>query len=165
VSVVLARVDDRLLHGQVLLGWGCSLDADRYLVVDDVLAESAFERALVESCGGDCPVEILTAADGGARVVAEQGRPGHAIVLVRGVTQALALVRAVRAAGGTLDVINLGGMHHAVGKERVHDYVYLDGADRAALGELAALGVRVRVQDVPAATPFDAPPAWAARVA
>lgn len=165
MSVALVRVDDRLLHGQVLLGWGCALDAVRYIIVDDALADSAFERALVESCGGDCPVEIVNAAAGAALVVAERAREGAAIVLVRGLTQALDLVRAVRAVGGAIDIVNLGGMHHATGKERVHDFVYLDAADRAALGELASLGVRVRVQDVPAATPFLAPAAWAARVA
>jgi PTS system mannose-specific IIB component/fructoselysine and glucoselysine-specific PTS system IIB component len=165
VSVALVRVDDRLLHGQVLIAWGCALAAARYLVVDDLLAESAFERSLVESCGGETPVEVLGLAAGASRLVAEAQRPGAAVVLVRGLPQALALVRAVRAAGGTLDGVNLGGVHHAAGKERVHDYVYLDAADRAALAALRELGVRVSVQDVPAATPFEAPAAWGARVA
>ncbi len=165
MSVALVRVDDRLLHGQVLIAWGCALAVQRYLIVDDPLAQSAFERTLVESCGGDTPVEIRGLAEGSARVIAEAARPGAAVVLVRGLPQALDLVRAVRAAGGTLDHLNLGGAHHAAGKERVHDYVYLDAADRAALLSLHELGVRIRVQDVPVATPFEAPAAWGARVA
>ena len=165
MSVALVRVDDRLLHGQVLIAWGCSLAVQRYLIVDDPLARSAFERSLVESCGGDVPVEITGLADGVSRLIAEAGRPGTAVVLVRGLPQALDLVRAVRAAGGTLDQLNLGGAHHAAGKERVHDYVYFDDADRAALAALHELGVRVSVQDVPVATPFEAPASWGARVA
>ena len=165
MSVSLVRVDDRLLHGQVLVAWGAALGVQRYLVVDDPLADSAVERMLLESSAGDVPVEVLAAGDGAARVTHEAGRPGTAVVLVRGLPQALALVRGVRAAGGSLDEVNLGGAHHAAGKERVHDYVWLDAADRAALGALAALGVRVRVQDVPSSTPFDVPAAWGARVA
>jgi mannose/fructose/N-acetylgalactosamine-specific phosphotransferase system component IIB len=165
VSVALVRIDDRLLHGQVLIAWGCALAVQRYLIVDDPLAQSAFERSLVESCGGDVPVEITDLATGAARVVAEAARPGTTVVLLRGLPQALDLARAVRAAGGTLDHVNLGGAHHAAGKERVHDYVYLDAADRAALAALHAMGVRVSVQDVPAATPFEAPASWGARVA
>ena len=165
MSVALVRVDDRLLHGQVLIAWGSALAVQRYLIVDDPLAHSAFERSLVESCGGDVPVEILDLAAGAPRVVAEATRPGTSVVLVRGLPQALALVRGVRAAGGTLDLLNLGGAHHAAGKERVHDYVYVDAADRAALAELHEMGVRVQVQDVPVATPFEAPAAWGARVA
>jgi mannose/fructose/N-acetylgalactosamine-specific phosphotransferase system component IIB len=165
VSTALVRVDDRLLHGQVLIAWGAALSVQRYLIVDDAMAQSAFERMLVESCGGGVPVEIRGTEEGAARMIALAREPQATVVLVRGLPQALDLVRAVRAAGGTLDQLNLGGAHHAAGKERVHDYVYLDAADRAALTALTALGVRVSVQDVPAATPFDAPGSWGARVA
>ena len=165
MSVVLVRVDDRLLHGQVLLGWGCALAADRYLVVDDALAASEFESALVQSCGGDCEVAVVPMAEGGRRFVAEAARPGAALVLVRGVPEALALARAVADAGGGIAQVNLGGVHHAPGRERVHDFVYLGPEDRDALAALRGMSVRVVVQDVPASTPFDAPPAWSARVA
>lgn len=165
MSVVLVRVDDRLLHGQVLLGWGCALAADRYLVVDDALAASPFESALVQSCGGDAEVAIVPLAEGARRFLAEEARPGGAVALVRGVPEALALARAVRDAGGRIERVNLGGVHHAPGRERVHDFVYLGPDDRAALAALREMAVRVVVQDVPASTPFDAPPAWSARVA
>jgi len=165
VSVALVRVDDRLLHGQVLIAWGSALEADRYVVADDALAASPFESALGSSCGGESGVEIVPLEEGARRVVAEESRSGVAVVLVRGLPEALALARAVRAAGGRLERVNLGGMHHAPGKERVHDFVYLGPEDRAALAALRDLAVRVVVQDVPASTPFDAPPAWSARVA
>ena len=165
MSVALVRVDDRLLHGQVLIAWGNALDVERYLLVDDALATSAFERTLVESCGGDTPVDIVGMDGAGAAFRDAAARVETTVVLVRGLPQALALVQAVRATGGRIDRVNLGGAHHAAGKERVHDYVYVDAADRAALGALHALGVRVSVQDVPAATPFEAPASWGARVA
>lgn len=165
MSVALVRVDDRLLHGQVLVAWGNALAVDRYLLVDDALAGSAFERTLVESCGGDVPVEIATMAEAAPRFLVAARRPDTTIVLVRGLPQALALVQAVRAAGGAIERVNLGGAHHATGKERVHDYVYVDAADRAALAALQAMGVRVSVQDVPVSTPFEAPASWGARVA
>ena len=165
MSVPLVRIDDRLLHGQVLIAWGSALAVQHYLIVDEALAQSAFERTLISSCGGGVPVDIVGPEEGAAHLIAAAARPGATLVLVRGLPQALDLVRAVRAAGGTLDHLNLGGAHHAVGKERVHDYVYLDAADRAALTALLALGVRVSVQDVPAATPFDVPGSWGARVA
>jgi len=165
LSVALVRVDDRLLHGQVLLAWGWALATDRYIVVDDALAASPFERALVASCGGEAEVSVVPLAEGARRVAAEDVRPGVAVVLVRGLPEALALTRAVTAAGGRIDRVNLGGVHHAPGRERVHDFVYLGPEDRSALAALRALPVRVVVQDVPASTPFDAPEAWAARVA
>ena len=150
MSVALVRIDDRLLHGQVLIAWGGALDVQRFLIVDDALAQSPFERTLIESCGGETPVDIVGLESAAGRFQLESRRPGAAIVLVRGLPQALELARAVRAAGGTLDQVNLGGAHHAPGKERVHDYVYLDAADRVAARALLARGIALSVQDVPA---------------
>jgi mannose/fructose/N-acetylgalactosamine-specific phosphotransferase system component IIB len=45
---------------------------------------------------------------------------------------------------------NVGGLHYAPGKDKVHDYVYLDAADRAAARALLARGIALPVQDVPA---------------
>ena len=46
MAIVLYRVDERLIHGQVVLGWGRELRPGRYVVVDDALAESEWEQEL-----------------------------------------------------------------------------------------------------------------------
>jgi mannose/fructose/N-acetylgalactosamine-specific phosphotransferase system component IIB len=46
VPIVLFRVDERLIHGQVVVGWGERLHMDRIVVVDDELAGSAWEQEL-----------------------------------------------------------------------------------------------------------------------
>ena len=46
VPIVLFRVDERLIHGQVVIGWGHELRPERYVVVDDDLAESPWEQEL-----------------------------------------------------------------------------------------------------------------------
>jgi PTS system mannose-specific IIB component/fructoselysine and glucoselysine-specific PTS system IIB component len=163
LSVALVRVDDRLVHGQVLLAWGAHLHPTRYLIVDDALAASEFEKALLEASGGDVPVEVLSVAVAGERIANAVLAHGAIVVLVKGLAEAEALARAVAGRGGRVAEINLGGLHYAAGKERVHDYVYLDATDRAALHALQALGVRVFVQDVPASRPFTAPAAWASK--
>jgi PTS system mannose-specific IIB component/fructoselysine and glucoselysine-specific PTS system IIB component len=149
VSVELARVDDRLVHGQVLLGWGRAMRAVRILVVDDELAADPWEREMVLGLAGDIGIEILPIAEAPARLAAEAARAGAAIVLFRSPRTALSAL----AAGAPLEALNLGGLHFAPGKARVLDYVYLDAADREALAAIAARGVRVSAQDVPAARP------------
>jgi PTS system mannose-specific IIB component/fructoselysine and glucoselysine-specific PTS system IIB component len=163
LSVALVRVDDRLVHGQVLLAWGAHLHPTRYLIVDDALAASEFERALLEASGGDVPVEVLSFAASGERIANAVPATGAIVVLVKGLAEAVQLARAVAAHGGRIAELNLGGLHYASGKQRVHDYVYLDDADRSALQELSSLGVRVFVQDVPASRPFTAPAHWASK--
>jgi len=163
LTLALVRIDDRLVHGQVVVAWGRFLHLERFLLADDALAESGFERALVESSAGGLPVEILPVGQVAARVVAEAGRDGNAILLVRGPAAALAVARSVREAGGRLERVNLDGLHYAPGKEKALDYVYLDAADREALDALAREGVRVFAQDVPVSTPVEMPIAWTGR--
>ena len=160
MSLALLRVDDRLIHGQVLLGWGPSLDPARYVVVDDGLSADPFERALLESSASGTPVEVLGVEMAATRLAALSGDPGATVVLVRALPEAARLVAALARNGALPQAINLGGLHYAPGKTRVHDAVYLDRADRAALAALNDLGVRVVVQDVPATRPFDAPADW-----
>ena len=154
------RVDDRLIHGQVLLGWGPTLDPARYVVIDDGLASDPFERALLEASAGGTPVEVLGVELGARRLAALEVDPGATVVLVRALPEAARLAGALARAGAPPRAINLGGLHYAPGKTRVHDVVYLDRADRAALAAIADLGVRVVVQDVPATRPFDVPESW-----
>ena len=160
MSLALVRVDDRLIHGQVLLGWGPALDPARYVVVDDGLAGDPFERALLEASAPGTPVEVLGVELAATRLAALSAEPAATVVLVRALPEAARLAGALGRAGALPQAINLGGLHYAPGKDRVHDAVYLDRADRAALAALADLGVRVVVQDVPATRPFDAPPDW-----
>ena len=46
MTLDLFRIDERLLHGQVIVGWGMRLGLERYIVVDDELAESEWEQDL-----------------------------------------------------------------------------------------------------------------------
>jgi mannose/fructose/N-acetylgalactosamine-specific phosphotransferase system component IIB len=160
LSLALLRVDDRLIHGQVLLGWGPTLDPARYVVVDDGLASDPFERALLEASALGTPVEVLTIDLAAPRLAALAPSAEPTVVLVRALPEAARLVLALARFGAQPVAVNLGGLHYAPGKTRVHDAVYLDHADRAALAALADLGVRVVVQDVPATRPFDAPQDW-----
>src|SRR5205814_2420056 len=51
--------------------------------------------------------------------------------------------------GFPLEEVNVGGLHHAPGKDAVLPYVYLDAGDRDSLLRLASLGVRLVAQDLP----------------
>ena len=152
MTLALARVDDRLVHGQVVLAWGQALPAARVLVADDALAASAWERELVRTSASDLEVRVVALADLPSLLAEEAGRPGAAILLFR--TPAAAL--AARRAGAQFAELDVGGLHYAPGKERVLDYLFLDAGDRQALAALAAAGVRVFAQDVPSARPLEA---------
>lgn len=146
MSWILHRVDDRLIHGQVVIAYGERLHPQRIWVADDAAAASAWERDLLLSAAPGIEVRVVTVAEAAAAYAAEAAAPGGAFLLVRDLAAARALVEA----GAALPALNLGGLHYAPGKSKVNEYIYLDDGDRDAARALLARGVALEVQDVPA---------------
>ena len=143
------RVDDRLIHGQVVIAWGERLHPERIVIVDDAAAANDWERDLLASAAPGIAVRVLSVVDAAAEHAAESQRAGGAFLLMRGLGTALALVER----GARIPVLTLGGLHYGPGKSKISEYVYLDADDRRAARALLARGVRLEVQDVPASRP------------
>ncbi|HEY2955927.1 MAG TPA: PTS sugar transporter subunit IIB [Candidatus Eisenbacteria bacterium] len=146
---ILHRVDDRLIHGQVVIAYGERLRPKRIWVVDGPAAASSWERSLLTSAAPGVDVRVVTVAEAAAAYAAESGEPGGAFLLVRDLATALELV----VAGAAVAAFNLGGLHYAPGKSKVNEYIYLDERDRSAARALLERGVTLEVQDVPATRP------------
>ena len=147
MPIVLHRVDERLIHGQVVVGWGGQLRPDRYLVVDQLIAASQWEQELyVLGVPEGVEVEFVTPHE--ARMLLEEWRDSklRSILLTRDLDTIMDLAR-----GGTLrnEEVNLGGLHHKKGREEVLPYHFLDPTDRETLQDLAEEGVRLSAQDLP----------------
>lgn len=139
---LLFRVDDRLLHGQVALGWGGPLGARAYLLADDRLAaDPDAEMLYAAAAPSGCTVRVVPVAE--AAQAAGLGAP-HTILLVRGVTEAAALLR-----GGVPGPLNLGGLHAHAGARAFLPYLYLTTAEEHLLAALAREGYVVFAQDLP----------------
>src|SRR4051794_5786698 len=148
MTLVLYRIDDRLIHGQVVVGWGQPLDVGFIALVDDAVAESDWEQELYRM-GVPPEMEVVfasvdDAATRHAQWVADS-RPG---ILLTGDIETMARL-AERVA--TLGSVNLGGIHHRAGRTQRLRYVFLTPAEEASLLALQRRGVQVTAQDVPAA--------------
>ena len=150
MSWALHRIDDRLIHGQVLVAWGARLDPARIWVVDDGVAASEWERELFREAAPGIEVRVASVAEAAAAHAGEAEAPRAAFLLVRDLDTA----RRLADAGARVAEWNVGGLHYAPGKEKVNDYVYLDERDRESAKALMAGGARLIVQDVPASRPL-----------
>lgn len=147
MSVLLYRVDERLIHGQVVLGWGRRLHPARYVVVDDDLAQSDWEQDLYRlSVESVVEVRFLTAAEAVAALPELQGDGVPTVLLTRDVAHMLRLAQ-----GGHMDgvEVNLGGIHHRPGREEVRPYIHLSREEREQLRRMAEAGARVSARDLP----------------
>ncbi|MDE3052899.1 MAG: PTS sugar transporter subunit IIB [Gemmatimonadota bacterium] len=149
MTLALYRIDDRLIHGQVVLGWGQPLDAAFIVLVDDAIAGSEWERELYRmAVPPGMAVFFHAAAECPAVLARYRADPRPGILLTAGV----AAMRAVVDAGG-VSAVNVGGIHHRADRRQRLRYVFLSPAEEQELREIAARGPVVTAQDVPSARP------------
>ena len=150
MNPVLVRVDERLIHGQVSMGWVPVFDIQRILIIDNRLAEDDWERDLVKSSAPDgVTVQVFGVREAGPTLTAPQDT--RVMVLARRPETMVELMDH----GVHFTEINLGGLHFRDGARRFLDYLFLTPADVSALEELKSRGVQLIAQDLPGHSKVD----------
>ena len=146
----LHRIDDRLIHGQVVVGWGQPLELRVIVLVDDEVAASDWEQELYRmGVPPDMTVVFCSVADAVARHGEFARDPRHAMLLTGDIDTMARLCAALPA----IRRVNVGGIHHRPGRAQRLRYVFLAPDEERALRALADTGVEVTAQDLPAARP------------
>ncbi len=147
MPIVLHRVDDRLIHGQVVVGWGQPLDLEFIVLVDDNVATCDWEQDLYRM--GVPPEMELVFADVTTAIrdhsaYSADKRVGMIVTPDIPTMQRLA-------SGAQIREVNLGGIHHRADRIQKLRYVFLAPDEERLLREMTAEGVKVTAQDVPSA--------------
>jgi PTS system mannose-specific IIB component/fructoselysine and glucoselysine-specific PTS system IIB component len=146
VSFVLYRIDDRLIHGQVVVGWGQPLDVKFIVLVDDAVATSDWEQELYRMGVPPGMDVYFLSVDTAAEIDPELPRDARPGILHTGdIATMHKLVDR-----GIVESVNVGGIHHRAGREQKVRYIFLTPAEAAELKEIGAK-VKVFGQDVPGA--------------
>jgi PTS system mannose-specific IIB component/fructoselysine and glucoselysine-specific PTS system IIB component len=150
VSVALFRIDDRLIHGQVVVGWGQTLGIGFIVLVDDEVRSSDWEQELYRM-GVPPQVAVMFASvpEAAEQVAAWQADDRKGIVLTGDVET---MARLVGVAGAAVPSVNVGGVHYREGRKERLRYVYLNDAEADTLRAIGASGAEVTAQDVPTGT-------------
>lgn len=148
MTLALYRIDDRLIHGQVVVGWGQPLNVSFIVLVDDEVRSSDWEQDLYRM-GVPPTIEVRFASvDEAARELsAWEADPRVGILLVGDIDTAVALAERTP----QVRRFNVGGVHHRTGRTERLRFVYLTDDEAKKLRALAARGVDVTAQDVPTA--------------
>jgi len=150
VTLVLHRIDDRLIHGQVVVGWGQPLNIQFIVLVDDAVAASEWEQELYRmGVPPEMDVYFLNVADAIAALPRYRDDSRNGILLTGDIETMRRLVD-----DGGIPNVNLGGIHHRAGRTQRLRYVFLNNDEEAALRDIATQGVSISAQDVPGARPI-----------
>ncbi len=148
MTLVLFRIDERLLHGQVIVGWGMRLGIDYYVVVDDELATSEWEQDIYSAgLAEKTPAFFVSAVEAVERFRELDSRKGRGALLTRGT----AVMKRLADAGVLVDRrVNLGGLHATEGRRRVLTYVHLNPGEEEDLKAIHGASAGVTARDLPA---------------
>ncbi|QAT88323.1 PTS mannose/fructose/sorbose transporter subunit IIB [Corallococcus sp. CA049B] len=150
--ITLVRVDNRLIHGQVVEAWLPHLKVSRVVVADDEAASSPLIRAAMAlAVQSAIEVLILPLAQVDFATLSKDGV--RTLVLLRDV----ASVPFAFQNGLAMDQLNLGNVHFGTGRRQVSPSVFLAEGELQALQQLSAQGVRVEARAVPAEKSVDLP--------
>ena len=151
MAIELFRIDDRLIHGQVVVGWGQPLDLTFIVLVDDEVASSEWEQELYRmGVPPEMDVHFHTVEEAAERLSHYQGDDRRGALLTGDIETMARLIDRTRG----ITRVNLGGIHHRAGRTQRLRYVFLAPDEEKALRALAARGIDVSAQDVPAARPL-----------
>lgn len=146
IKYVLARIDSRLLHGQVATAWTKTVKPTRIIVVSDGVAKDELRKNLIEQAAPPGVKANVVPVDKMIQV-AKDPRFGN--------TKAMLLFEtpqdALRAIEGGVDVkeLNIGSMAHSVGKIAVSKVLSLGKDDVKTFEKLKAKGIQFDVRKVP----------------
>lgn len=151
LNIVLMRIDDRLIHGQVVTAWAKVTKGNRIIVVDDGVANDEFMAKIIKMAAPatfkigihtiDQAAEILKGDDTGERVIVLAKTP--------------MTVKALIEKGVAIKDLDLGGMGATKGRKQLYRNISISEDEKECFKELISKGVNVFVQIVPDDSPKD----------
>lgn len=150
MKIVLVRVDDRMIHGQVAVGWTRLVGGTHIIVVDDEVAKDNTQKMLLKMA---TPVgvksSVLSVQE--AAALLNSGKLGNdrVIIIVRGPGTLLGLI----ASGVPIPKVNIGNVRMSEGRERLTKEVAANSEEIMAWRQLDAQGVELEALWLPGGAP------------
>lgn len=146
MPILLTRIDDRLIHGQVVVGWAQELKINHIIVVNDEIVKNDMQKFLFRmATPNDINLSILTTEEAAKKISGREFDNDYAMILVKSPSDICALIKA----GGKILEVNIGGMHFENNKTQLFDAVFVDDRDVEAFRQLIKMNVSLEVRMVP----------------
>ncbi len=144
-NILLTRIDNRLIHGQVATQWNGTIGANLILVANDTVANNKMRQNLMDMAAPNGVATRYFTIQKTIDVIHKAAPSQHIFIIVESPEDALRLVEG----GVPIKKLNVGNMHMAEGKRQVATSVAVDDKDVEAFKKLRDLGVEIFIQRVP----------------
>ncbi len=155
MTVALYRVDDRLVHGQVVIGWGRPLGARYIVLIDAGVRASSWEQDLYRMAVPEGVDVIFADRAEAVALLPEWEADSRTGIVLTGDLETMAALHTARP--DLVRRINLGGIHHRADRTERLRYLYLSPGEESLLRKLDVAGAELTAQDLPTtvAVPLD----------
>lgn len=146
MKIVMCRVDERLVHGQVIASWSKILSIRQILVIDDQLAKDSFMgTVLAMAAPSGVKVELVSVDEAVRRIQKDGAQDGvNTMLLFKGPQCALALVEK----GVEIRELNIGNMGAGPSRKAISRNVYASASEVEIFKKLLDMGIDVYLQMV-----------------
>lgn len=142
------RMDDRLIHGQIVTAWIKEAQADTILLADDKAAGDPTQQMILKFAVPAGIKLIIVTMKEAYRIICDEGQKGNALLIVRNPQTAYELFDL----GFRIDAINVGNISNSkskTGRTRLLSNIYVEQNDVDYLKKIHDLGIRLDVRAVP----------------
>lgn len=145
-NILLTRIDNRLVHGQVGVTWTKTIGANLLLVANDETSEDKMTQQLMSVTAKSSGAGIRFFSIEKTAAIIDRAAPNQKIFIICKTPKD---VRRLVDAGVEIKDVNVGNMHFSEGKRALSKKVYVDDQDYEDLKYLVDKGINVFIQDVP----------------
>ncbi|UJF15341.1 PTS N-acetylgalactosamine transporter subunit IIB [Jeotgalibaca sp. MA1X17-3] len=144
-NILLTRIDNRLIHGQVATQWNSSVGSNLLLVANDNVAGDKMRQGLMDMAAPNGVATRYFTIDKTIEIIHKAADRQKIFIIVEDPTDVLKLVEG----GVPIKKVNIGNMHMSEGKRQVATSVAVDEADVAAFKALQEKGIELEIRRVP----------------
>ncbi|MGJ3193167.1 PTS system mannose/fructose/N-acetylgalactosamine-transporter subunit IIB [Peribacillus frigoritolerans] len=151
MTIVVTRIDERLIHGQVAYSWSVAYQVTEFIVIDDRVATDPTQLLLLSLAVPSGKRHAILSVEDAVKYLVEQSDQEKTFIVVKSPRVLLSLIEK----GIILPSINVGGMYYKVGKQEISKTVYLDEEDKSIFLKIRDHGIPCEIRTSPNDTSID----------
>jgi PTS system mannose-specific IIB component len=145
-NIVLARIDDRLIHGQVVTAWVKLTNANKIVIIDEQLPKDVFMQRLLKAAAPPGITVDIFATDNAVKFLKEDPVAGENVIILAKVPE---IMEALINGGILLDKVILGGMGAKEGRNKFNKNVSASPKEVESIKRILGKGIAMYYQLVP----------------